>query len=155
MTKNIDEIKKRYSAVDSEEAVNIITNNRNALEFGQTHKVRFPELGEFIAIDESNITKVKEICNEAKKVKYSYAELLLGLASLFLGAFFSAIISKVDYGFHSLSIFFYTFCPAAGVGCGVAYLFYRNKIVIDIKQFALRIEDAIDSTVKLIDKVEK
>lgn len=62
-----------------------------------------------------------------QKKQFPYAEVLLGSVSLLIGVFWSAILSKVTYEFTMLSIFFYTICPAGGVGAGAAYWFCRKK----------------------------
>ncbi|MDO5297783.1 MAG: hypothetical protein Q4F18_00025 [Clostridia bacterium] len=94
-------------------------------------------------MDASSVKKIKAECEEAKRAQFPYAEVFLGIASLLIGAFLSAILSKVTYEFKILSIFFYTICPVGGVGSGVAYWFCRKKDTADIKLFAEKVEGYI------------
>ena len=64
----------------------------------------------------------------------------MGLSTLLMGAFLSAIMSQVTYKFQILSVFFYTICPSLAVGCGIAYFFLRKNEIDDIKKFAEKIE---------------
>jgi len=80
-----------------------------------------------IAIEERSIKIMTKACEKALEAKPSLAELFLSLASLFLGAFVSAIISGVSYKFDLWSIIFYNACPALGIGCFVAWLFKRKQ----------------------------
>ena len=132
------------STVEENAETTIIDGKDSALQYSQTYNVRLPKPEEKIALNTSEILKMKEICADAKNESFSFAEVFLGASSLLLGAFLSAIISRVHYEFTLLSIFLYTICPVGGVGFGVAYFYSRNKAVSDIKQFASRIESCIN-----------
>lgn len=142
---NTEELyQKMLTDAISEDAENIMPNDSNTeLQYKQTYNVRIPKPEDKIVLDASSVRKIKVECEKAKKVKFSYAEVLLGLSSLLIGAFFSAILSKVTYEFKMLSIFFYTICPVGGVGAGVAYWNCRKKDTTDIKLFAEKIEECI------------
>ena len=123
---------------------NVIYPYSNAeIPYNQLCKIRLPNPEEKILVDESVIKKIRSECIKAKKAHFPYAELLLGISTLLLGAFFSAIISKVSYEFKGISIFFYTICPMVGLGSGIAYLLCRIKDIEDIKHFAEKIEECI------------
>lgn len=146
-----EELYQAFTGLISEDAENIMPNDTNAeLQYSQTYSVRVPKPEDKIVLDASSVRKIKEECEKAQKVQFPYAELFLGMASLLIGAFFSAILSKVTYELKFLSIFFYTICPVGGVGAGVAYWFCRRKDTSDIKLFAEKIEGCI----KNIDEME-
>ena len=96
-----------------------------------------------IAINISAIRKIRYECACAKENKFTYAELWLGLSTLFFGAFFSALISKIPYKVNFLSIFFYSVCPVLGGIFCVAYFFCRKNNNRDIVQLAEKIEEYI------------
>lgn len=121
-----------------------IHNYSNAeLQFSQTYNVRIPKAEAKIILDESSVKKIQDECEKAKKTSFPYGEVLLGVSSLLIGAFFSAILSKVPYELKLISVFFYSICPVCGIGCGVGYFFHRKKDTYDIKQFAEKIEECI------------
>lgn len=74
--------------------------------FQSCNNVVLPPEEKKIAINISAIRKIRYECACAKENKFTYAELWLGLSTLFLGAFFSALISKIPYKVNFLSIFF-------------------------------------------------
>lgn len=100
-----------------------------------------PKARDKIVLDIDSIEKLQKECKEIKKTKYSYAEVCLGLASLLLGAFLSALISQVTYELKFLSVFFYSVCPVGGIGCSVAYWFLRKSNVADAKRLADYVEE--------------
>ena len=65
----------------------------------------------------------------------------MGVASLLLGAFLSALISQVTYELKFLSILFYSICPVGGIGCSVAYWFLRKNNIADAKKLADYVEE--------------
>lgn len=139
-----EEFYQAFTGLISEDAENIMPNDTNAeLQYSQTYSVRVPKPEDKIVLDASFVRKIKAECEKAQKVQFPYAELFLGMASLLIGAFFSAILSKVTYELKLLSIFFYNICPVGGVGAGVAYWFCRRKDTSDIKLFAEKIEGYI------------
>lgn len=139
-----EELYQAFSGSVFEDAENIMPNDSNTeLQYSQTYNVRVPKPEDKVVLDASSVKKIKEECKKAQKVCFPYAEVFLGVASLLIGAFFSAILSKVTYELRFLSIFFYTICPVGGVGAGVAYWFCRRKDTSDIKLFAEKIEGYI------------
>ena len=139
-----EEIFQSCNNVVVEETNNVISkDSNNTLRYEQTHDVVLPPEEKKIAINVSAIKKVRYECECAKKNKFTYAELWLGIATMLIGAFFSALISKVPYELNILSVLFYSICPIGGVGFGVAYFFCRNNNNRDIVQFAEKIEEYI------------
>lgn len=65
-----------------------------------------------------------------------WAEMLLGLSSLFAGAFLSAIISGVALEANWRSVVFYIISPAVAAGCGVAFFFLRKQNQTTAKSLA-------------------
>lgn len=141
---NTEEFYQAFTSSIAEDAENIMPNDSNTeLQYSQTYNVRVPKPEDKIVLDASSVKKIKAECEEAKRAQFPYAEVFLGIASLLIGAFLSAILSKVTYEFKILSIFFYTICPVGGVGSGVAYWFCRKKDTADIKLFAEKVEGYI------------
>lgn len=117
-------ILKKFFSLVIEEAGNVIDEKSNhTLQYEQKHNVVLPPEEKKIAINISAIRKIRYECACAKENKFTYAELWLGLSTLFFGAFFSALISKIPYKVNFLSIFFYSVCPVLGGIFGVAYFF--------------------------------
>jgi len=138
----IDDIYQTFSNIISEDSGNVISdeNNRN-LQYKDTYNIHLPKARDKIVLDIDSIEKLQKECKEIKKAKYPYAELCLGLASLLLGAFLSALISQVTYELKFLSVLFYSFCPVGGVGCSVAYWFLRKSNIVDAKRLADYVEE--------------
>lgn len=138
---DVQELYDRVASSTTEEIENVIPNTcNNELQYNQTVSVKVPKPRDKMLMDISSIDNIKNECKKAKETKFSFAELLLGISSLLLGAFLSAIMSQVTYELQILSVIFYTICPALGLGCGVAYFFCRKNEIDDIKKFAEKIE---------------
>ena len=141
---DLEEIFQSCNNVVIEEAGNVIDEKSNhTLQYEQTHNVVLQPEEKNIAINISAIRKIRYECACAKENKFTYAELWLGLSTLFFGAFFSALISKIPYKVNFLSIFFYSVCPVLGGIFGVAYFFCRKNNNRDIVQLAEKIEEYI------------
>ena len=124
-----------------EVAENVMPDNSNTdLQFKQTFNVKMPKPGKKILIDACSIEKIKNECTSVKKTTFPIAELLLGLATLFLGAFLSAVISQIEYKFAFLSILFYSICPVVGIGTFVAYFFAAKMKVIILKRLPKKLK---------------
>ena len=93
-----DEIYQAFSNVTSEESGNVISdeNNRN-LQYKDIYNIHVPKSRDKIVLDIGSIEKLQKECKEIKQAKFPYAEVCLGVASLLLGAFLSALISQVTY----------------------------------------------------------
>lgn len=125
-----------------EETNNVISKETNhTLQYEQTHDVVLPPEEKKIAINVSALRKVRNECERAEKTKFTYAELWLGISTLLLGAFLSALMSKIPYELNFLSVLFYSICPIGGAGFGVAYFFCRSSNNMDVVQLAEKIED--------------
>lgn len=141
---DLEEIFQSCNNVVIEEAGNVIDEKSNhTLQYEQKYNVVLPPEEKKIAINISAIRKIRYECACAKENKFTYAELWLGLSTLFFGAFFSALISKIPYKVNFLSIFFYSVCPVLGGIFGVAYFFCRKNNNRDIVQLAEKIEEYI------------
>ena len=104
---DLEEIFQSCNNVVIEEAGNVIDEKSNhTLQYEQKHNVVLPPEEKKIAINISAIRKIRYECACAKENKFTYAELWLGLSTLFFGAFFSALISKIPYNVNFLIIFF-------------------------------------------------
>ena len=119
----------------------ITDENDSTLQYNLTCNIRLPKPEEKIAVSVSEIKRIKGMCKEAMQEAFPVAEVCLGVATLLIGAFLSAIIAQIHYENSILSVFFYTVCPAAGIGCGVAYIFNRKKELYNLKQFANTIDN--------------
>ena len=127
---------------------NIISesNNNGILQYNQKVDVRVPksDANDFqVAIRASSIRKILKACKDTKKNEFTWSELFLGLSTLFIGAFFSAIISQVEYTSKFLSVFLYSICPMVGVSFFVAYFFCRKASSIDASRLAELVEEYI------------
>lgn len=140
---DLEEIFQSCNNVVIEEAGNVIDESNHTLQYEQKHNVVLPPEEKKIAINISAIRKIRYECACAKENKFTYAELWLGLSTLFFGAFFSALISKIPYKVNFLSIFFYSVCPVLGGIFCVAYFFCRKNNNRDIVQLAEKIEEYI------------
>lgn len=107
---------------------NVISqDNNNILSYEQTHNVVLPPGEKKIAINVSAIKKVRNECKLVKQSGFTLSEVWLGLASLLLGAFLSALMSDITYEWSWKSVLFYSVCPVGGVGFSVAYFFCRSN----------------------------
>ena len=137
---------EQFRNVITKDAENVISQDtNNELQYNQKISVKVPEPSEKVLLDLKNINKIKNECDKIKNNRFPCAEVFLGVSSLFLGAFLSALISQISYELKFLSILFYTICPAVGIGCGVAYFFCRKNDIYSAKQLAEKIEDYISN----------
>ena len=139
-----EEIIQGCNNVIFEQTGNVINSSDNqSLQYEQMHSVVLPPEETKIAINISTLKKVRHECQKVKESKFSLAELWLGFATMFLGAFLSALMSKTPYELSLLSVLSYTICPIGGVGFGISYFYCRNNENRNITQFAERIEEYI------------
>ena len=136
-----DEI-QRATVTETADAFIPDTNN-NVLSYSQSYNVIVPRTHDFATISVKAVQKMNAICQEAQEAKFSLADLFLGLGTLFLGAFLGALTAGISLEPTLQFIFFYTVCPATGIGCIVAYSFSRNKQTDDIKQFSKRVAEIL------------
>ena len=144
---SVENLEVAFSNVVEANASNVISNDANEkLQYHQTYSVKIPKEREKILVDVTAIEKIKKECSSAKQEKFPLAEIFLGISSLLIGAFISALMSNIPYSLSFLGVFSYSICPVGGVGFGVAYLFCRNKTISDINDFAIKNEDTLDNT---------
>lgn len=145
-----EELYQAFSNVNTENVENIISDKSNKeLQFDQTVSVRIPKIREQVTVDKISVQKIKRICEDANKEKFPYAEVFLGISTLFLGGFLSALLSKVPYAFNFIGVLSYSVCPIAGIGFGVAYIFKRKNNANDIKVFAEKILEYIEDSLEI------
>ena len=121
------------------EVVEQTTIQNNFMELQQTNIIKFETKVESVAVNLDSIKKIHSICNQIKSSDSSAGEILLGIATLFAGAFFSAIISSVPYILEWKSILFYGISPVVAVSCFIAFLLLRKNREFSNKEFADRI----------------
>lgn len=109
--------------------------------YSQSNKIHLAGPVEQAVIDYTNVIKMKNLCNTAKKKHFPWAELFLGIASLLLGAALSAWISGVKYEFAVKPILFYTVCPMFGSASAVAWFFVRKNETAGSEKLAERFEE--------------
>ena len=142
-----EELYQSFSNVNTENVDNVISDRNNKeLQFDQTVSVLVPKVRNRILVDVKSVQKIHELCEAARKEKFPFAELFLGVSTLFLGAFLGALISQVPYVFTFIGIFSYSICPIAGIGFGVAYIFSRKSNGIDNKMFAEKISEYLEDS---------
>ena len=141
-----EQLYSQFQNATTEDAENIISQDtNNELHYNHKISVRVPEPGEMVLVDLKSINKIKNECNKATSNHFPLAEVLLGVSSLFIGAFLSALMSQISYELKFLSVLFYTISPMVGIGCGVAYFFCRKSDMYSATQLAERIEDYISN----------
>lgn len=138
-----DDIMRAFSNSEESYADNVIigVENNEKLQYSLTYDVAIPKPNNKVVLDISAINKALLICRHAKKKRFPFAEVFLGAASLFIGAFFGALVSKVPYEASLASILSYNVFTVLGVGFAVAYVFCRDKESNDAVQLATKIED--------------
>lgn len=141
-----EQLYSQFQNSAAEDAENIISQDtNNELQYNHKISVKVPEPGEMTLVDVKSINKIKNECNKAKNNHFPCAEVLLGVSTLLIGAFLSALMSQISYELKFLSVLFYTICPTVGIGCGVAYFFCRKNDMYSAKQLAEKIEDYISN----------
>ena len=125
----------------------IISEDNNAvLSYNKKVDIKMPkkELEDYqIAVSSNALKKVYDECSNIDDNIFSYAEFFLAMSTLFLGGFFSAIISKLPYEKGWLNIIFYSLCPCLGLGCLIGWYFCRKISVKDASNLKKIIEDNI------------
>ena len=139
-----EEIFLECNNVVMQPAENVISKKNNQeLQYEQIHNIVVLPEEKKVAINISAIKRVQKECEEAKKRKCWYAEWCLGISTLLLGAFLSALISKMPYEWSWLSVLSYTICPIGGIACFILYFTGRKNENSNIVDFANRIEEQI------------
>lgn len=93
-----------------------------------------------IEVKASQIRRIKEKIANVSESKYPIHEILLGVSSVSIGAFLSALISGVKLD-SCLGIIMYLICPVIASGTGVAYFFTRYMNLTTIKDLASSIDE--------------
>lgn len=147
--------KSQTSSIE-EEAVATISGQSlySSIEYNQLCNVRLPNQTEKLCIDLQDVNQIVQICDEAKRITFSWSELMLALAMLCFGA----ELGCWDWQNGIPSSF--TFCQVVFLILGfsflLAYIFTRGDQNKDVKHFAQRIEDIISRcTNSYSEEVEK
>lgn len=101
-----------------------------------------PDKGD-VAISKERLKKISDICEDAIASKRNAADLFLGVASLFAGAFFSGWFSGVPYDSSIKGILTYTIFPVIAAGCGIAYFFLHRNDYISVNTLATHVKEYI------------
>lgn len=113
--------------------------NKGSLQYNQLVEIKVPveDINEYkIAVRKSSIKKIKNACNEIQNNKFTWGELLIGICTMFFGAFLSAIISGVKYELNFLGVMFYTICPMIAVASLIGYIACRKSLIRDASYLA-------------------
>ena len=133
-----------YKSSTEEGVVNSFdADDNNKVKVARVFNFRIPKNSNIVAVEESIIKKIRKSCAKGKKQKFPWAEVLLGVASLFIGTALGAVVSSVPYELSVVSILSYNVMPILGVGCAVAYVFCRKIEMVDILQLTTEIDDLI------------
>ena len=95
----------------------------------ESYPVRKPEadLNDFkIQVRASTLDRCRKKLQAAAKEQFRWHELVLGLATVAIGAFLGSLPANLAAG-SKKAIFFYTGMPVVGVAAFVAYLFLRRS----------------------------
>ena len=131
------------------QTVNKIGEESNEkLTYNQKINICLPAQEKRITINYSDVEKLDKHCNMMKKRKYNCSELLLSFASLFLGAFFSALISGINFNCTFISIMSYCICPTFGSSLLVAYFMIELIHKNDEKALAEKVQEYINEPAK-------
>jgi hypothetical protein len=118
----------------------------------QSFSVKQPaeDSAEFIMhVRASSLRRARTKLAQLAHARFPWPELLLGLATLALGATLGAIPAKLEFG-SPLGIFFYTAMPVLGCSGLVAYLFLRRSTLVDVHLIANEALSEIPDPVRAI-----
>ena len=113
------------------------------LQYDQRFNVIVPPVDKKIAINLSDLKRIKEICNKAKKQKFSWSDACGIIGSLAFGSLINALLSQIPFELNFQGIFSYVICPVIGVSCAVGYILLKNFNNMTIRSLVERIEDCI------------
>ncbi|MET3431461.1 tetratricopeptide (TPR) repeat protein [Herbaspirillum seropedicae] len=100
------------------------------------------ELPDYVTyVKGSNLRKARAQLERLKNARFAWAELLLAVASLCLGAYLGVL--PTDIQGVRLSFFYKTILPVVGVGAGVAYLFLRRMDIVSSRDVATDVLDRL------------
>jgi hypothetical protein len=110
------------------------------------YQVKQPEedINDFlIEVRASKLRNIRKKVSQLTNPKFPWYELLLGVSTTALGAFFSGLLSDITLD-SSQGIIVFIICPLISVGAGVGYFFKRY---VDLKIPKLLAEDLLDELV--------
>ena len=95
-----------------------------------------------VGLRASEIRKVRKCCEEAKKNKFPWCEILLAISTSCVGCSLGAFASSV--ALNSLKgVFMYIISLIIATGTFVAYLFMRKTSVTDVNDLAEKVKEYI------------
>ncbi|HAT4245993.1 hypothetical protein LIZ77_05480 [Clostridium perfringens] len=110
-----------------------------------TYQIKQPNeyLNDFmVSLRASEIKKVRGLCDDAKKSSFPWNEILLAIATTFLGCILGALVSNIQL--NSLKgIIIYILGGVIASGTLVAYFFVRKNAIDDINRLADNIKEYI------------
>lgn len=126
---NGDEFSRMMSSnVSVVETTNDIdTNSNKNLTYNHTCNICQPREETYFPINLTAIKKLKKQCSKQNNALSIVSDVLLTVASLFLGALLSAIISKIEFKLEFIPILFYCISPVIGATCLIAYIFTKIR----------------------------
>lgn len=132
------------STISTIEATNNIdSNSNNNLTYNQICNICPPRKDLYFPISVADIEKLKLQCNKNKKSLIIVSDILLTFASLFLGAIFSALISKIEFRLDFIPILFYCISPTIGFSCLIACIFTKRMSKENENQLSEKINEYI------------
>lgn len=141
------------TADPQQEMLGIQQKSASIIRLPQERLVELPPVQGEMAISKKDLQKITEICSSARKTRLHWADLFLGLASLFAGAFITGLISGFPYDVSFQSILSFNISPAIAVGSSVAFFFSRKNEHTSVKSMADHILEYIpEELLKLGDK---
>lgn len=106
---------------------NIDTNSNKNIIYSHTCNICQPKEDTYFPISLTFIKKLKKQCKKQNNALSIVSDILLTVASLFLGALLSAIISKIEFKLELIPVLFYCISPTLGAASLVACIFTKIR----------------------------
>lgn len=125
------------------EANNSSTIKDEKVTFNIKHIIEPPEAVDCVAIERKKVSRIAKQCQEIETLVSFWPELMIGLSTLFGGAFLGALANATAFEFGWRAILFYCIFPAISVGTFVAFIFLRIHIEYTAKEKAISILECL------------
>ncbi|MEM5018636.1 hypothetical protein WKH31_20305 [Metabacillus indicus] len=96
-----------------------------------------------IEVRASKLRNIRRKVSQLADSRFPWHELLLGVSTTSLGAFFSGLLSDISLS-STKGIFVFILCPVIAMGAGVGYLFKRY---VDLKLPRIMAKELLDELV--------
>lgn len=119
-----------------------LTNSDEITTTSYTYEVKQPKSYTkdfFVYMKASDIKRIRNILEKSTKSKFPIHELLLGISTTGLGFFLSLIFSNQEY-----NKWIYIITVAISIGTFVAYLFLRERNIVEINEISKEILQYIE-----------